>query len=64
VRDKNGTTVRIADARYMGDDARGWAAIEVHIPVSPRLATLDPRPQTLRGAGVRVPISRWGKLSF
>jgi len=44
VRDKNGTTVRIADARYMGDDARGWAAIEVHIPVSPRLATLDPRP--------------------
>jgi inner membrane protein len=38
VRDASGTTVRIADARYSGDDARGWAAVEVHIPVSPRLA--------------------------
>jgi inner membrane protein len=45
VRDARGTTVRIADARYMGDDARGWAAIEVHIPVSPRLAAgPDPIP--------------------
>jgi inner membrane protein len=26
------TVVRIADARYMGDDARGWAAIEVRLP--------------------------------
>jgi inner membrane protein len=45
VRDREGTIVRIADARYMGDDARGWAAIEVRIPVSSRLATgPDPRP--------------------
>jgi inner membrane protein len=44
VRDRNGTTVRIADARYMGDDARGWAAIEVHIPVSPRLASANAAP--------------------
>jgi len=47
VRDKDGTVVRIADARYMGDDARGWAAIEVRIPVSPRLAVGgDPAPRT------------------
>ena len=26
------TVVRMADARYMGDDARGWAAIEVRLP--------------------------------
>lgn len=48
VRDRDGTLVRIADARYMGDDARGWAAIEVRIPVSPRLAVgADPIPYTL-----------------
>jgi inner membrane protein len=38
VRDKDGTLVRIADARYTGDDARGWAAIEVRIPVNRQLA--------------------------
>lgn len=32
VREGGGTTVRMADARYMGDDGRGWAAIEVRLP--------------------------------
>jgi inner membrane protein len=39
VRDRDGTLVRIADARYMEDHARGWAAIEIRLPVSPRLAS-------------------------
>ncbi len=43
VRDRRGTTVRIADARYMGDDARGWAAVEIFLPVSGSLA-LHPTP--------------------
>lgn len=32
VREGGHTVVRIADARYMGDDARGWAAVEVRLP--------------------------------
>lgn len=32
VHEGGATTVRMADARYMGDDARGWAAIEVRLP--------------------------------
>jgi len=32
VREGGKTVVRMADARYMGDDARGWAAIEVRLP--------------------------------
>ena len=43
VRDRDGTLVRVADARYASDDARGWAAIEVRIPVSTRLG-LAPSP--------------------
>ena len=32
VREDGGTTVRIADARYLGDDGRGWAAVAVRLP--------------------------------
>lgn len=54
VRDRDGTLVRIADARYMADHARGWAAVEIRLPIAKSLATGPGVPRAPAG-GSRLP---------